>query len=215
MKKFYLSIVLLLCFILGTVQAKSLAIQEEKSNEANFVIQKDLDRELIVYLHDKSGNSVQCTHPEKNGNFLFTELPDGKYFITVYNINGYESEHYCVKSKDGVVCTNLKQVLKPENLANANESFDYYSCEAKSDLNLSLTPNALPNKSDIEFTTHKESNVLVVITDEKGENVRMIPVGEMKPGVHSITFDTSGLKGVYQVSAQAGKQQSTCTIKVK
>lgn len=216
MKKIYYFIAISLTFCCLELQAhdNEPKIITEKSS-GNFIEKKDLDPELVVYLHDKAGTPIQCTHPEKNGNFLFTELVDGKYCITVLNVNGYKSEHYCVNSINGQIYKNLSDVLKAENLIPAESSFENYSCETKSDLNLSILPSPLKNKGDLQFSLKHQASVQLVISNEKGDKVRMIPVGELKPGIHSVGFDTTGLKGTYQVAAQSGKQQSTCTIEVK
>lgn len=213
MKKFYHIILISLAFYSIQIQARNNTTQIEDG--ANYIQKKDFDQDLIVYLYDKINNPIQCTRPERNGNFLFTELTDGKYCIVVVNVNGYESERYCVVCTNGQIYTCLNNVLRAENLIPTNSSFEYYSCETKSDLNLSLSPSPLKNKGDIQFTVKKQENVLLIISNDKGDKIRMIPVGELKPGIHSVGFDTTGLKGTYQVAAQAGKEQSTCTIQVK
>lgn len=217
MKRLYYYFLMIICFCSTELQARTNESESEINNNAgNFVQNKDLDRELIIYLHDKTGNPIQCTHPEKNGNFLFTELSEEKYCICIVNVNGFKSERYCVTCKKGTIYENLNNVLKAENLVPAESHFDSYSCEAKSDLNLSLTPSPLSQKSDIQFNLTTQSNVLVIISNEQGDKVQILPIGELKPGIHSVSFDTSGLSaGSYQVATQAGKQQGSCSVKVK
>lgn len=208
----------LLGFILPTlpVIANSSDDQEDESFvETTQTYSRKTDLERAINLCDSSGTIIQCAHPDTLGNFYFNELKPGKYTIRVINQNGFQSEIYYIECVNGEINNNLSYVLKPQYLVQADNNLETYSCETKSKLNMSLSPNPLPNKSNVQFTTNKESNVLIVINNEQGEKVRIIPFGDTKPGVQSVTFDTSGLLGTYQIVAQAGKQQSTCTIKLR
>jgi hypothetical protein len=208
----------LLGFILPTapIFADSSGEQDDESiSDIKQTYNRKSDYERSINLCDSTGTIIQCAHPDTLGNFYFSELIPGKYTIKVINQNGFQSEVYYIECVNGEINNNLSYVLKPQYLVHANNSVETYSCETKSNLNLSLSPNPLPNKSDIQFTTNKEANVLIVINNDQGNKVRVIPVGNMQSGVQTVTLDTSGLLGTYQIVAQAGKQQSTCTIKLR
>jgi hypothetical protein len=215
MRKAYLFLIGLAIFSNSTI-ARSNAEQEKQTQiKGNYIYKIELDRELTINLYDKDGNIIQCAHPQTNGNFFFNQLTPGEYSIKVFNNNGIQSESYYVECVTGEITNNLSYVLNPKYMVNMDTHLESYSCERKSDLKLALTPGLLKDKGELQFTVKNKTCVEIIISNENGNTVSKLPIGEVSAGVHSVSFDATDLHGNYSVSAQAGKEISTCKISVK
>ncbi len=217
MKKLVYYISLYLAFLSFSLHAKSNGTQLGQTTlTPTDSTKKVYDKELSVHLCDENGTIIQCTQPEVNGNFYFENLKPGKYSIIVINKNGIQSEAYTVKCNKSDINCNLSKVMTPSNLANQeNSKIETHSCEAKSPLQLSISTTPLDERGDLEFYLHNKSDVKILITDDNKSIVYTLPLGEVQPGVHTVNFDVSDLSGDYSVSAKAGKEISTCQIRVR
>ncbi len=214
MRKFFYLLVIYITQLSLPIYANSNESQVENNTLASDSI-KVYDKELSVHLSDENGTIIQCTKPETNGNFYFESLEPGKYSIIVINTNGIKSEAYSVTCNESEINCNLNKVMTPNNLTNNISRIATHSCEVKSPLKLSISTTPLDDRGDLQFSLKNKSNVNILLIDDNQSIVYTLPLGETEPGVHTVNFDVSNLTGDYSISAHAGKEVSTCQIRVR
>lgn len=69
---------------------------------------------------------------------------------------------------------------------------------------------ARPNETTIKYSTVRETQAKVTLYDVSGRQVKTLLNGTVKPGSHTLTFDSKDLAtGVYLIRFEAGEIKAT------
>lgn len=81
--------------------------------------------------------------------------------------------------------------------------------------NLNVYPNPTTDQSNIDFSMSIEGNVSVVVSNIVGQAVLTDNIGNLNPGDHTYSLNTSNLQnGLYLVSLISGPHKLTTTVSV-
>ncbi len=132
---------------------------------------------------------------DESGSYIIENMPPGEYAVSLYTYDGQQVGMDTVRIEDDYV----------------EKDFQLTSVEENSKSKVMMFPmvikNIRPNRVRVEFTLPMSSNVVERVYDVSGRVIKLVDLGYMRPGIHSI--EISGLKtGVYFVIIKAGKMSS-------
>ena len=170
---------------------------------------------ITVILKDDNGKPLMETKTDGKGNFLFKNLPVGKYSIWVDKPLMDNSVAPTVELTTKVVKQqNLEFTLYPKYLELDQSTVTAINENQSDQQNFNIYPNPFSTNANIEYFLQAPENVLIEAYDVTGRKMTLF-TGMSQAGTHQFNINAKELKlspGVYMIRFTSGS--TTYTQKV-